>query len=90
MTKTVEAARVIGVLKENKELLAKFTPARTFDQQRPMPQGAKPTHSLKSQIEAKAEEENTKRYYRGMNNSLHSPSMKRLIMTDTDGNYILR
>ncbi len=36
------------------------------------------------------ETSNEKNFYKGMNNQLHSHSIKRLIMTDTDGNYILR
>ncbi len=31
MTKTVEAGRVLNMIRDNKDLIAKFHPARTFE-----------------------------------------------------------
>eukprot|EP00347_Sterkiella_histriomuscorum_P005249 403357318 len=126
MTKTVEAGRVMNILKNNQDDLIKInskqieskgvgTLKSTFDTSKFSQmagrsyrnsslvntsdlqafKGGQQVDRLKSQDQKLdqsqiIQQSDNIHFYKGMNNRIHSPSLKRLIMTETDGNYILK
>ncbi|CDW76898.1 UNKNOWN [Stylonychia lemnae] len=121
MTRTVDAGRVMNILKDNKDEITrlKFPNSKAYEQERTNNQ-FKSVHrnhkqhghhhdkshsgagggyqsgagvvNISSKIGNDIGHNDNKdpKYFKGMNNRILSPSLKRLIMTETDGNYILK